>query len=166
MVDQIVLIQTSAQQNAPFLVFPFILQKSTTNIYRLLRITVVSPHIVLQVIPVILQSRSQVGRHEKAFTETVHILRTADKCQVRCLSIGVLVFFAAIITVAVRMLCRSINGQTVFFIRSKIIEFQATTVDGVLNLLGNVSLVRRTVQQVSAYDETPVSDDTLNVNLE
>ena len=43
---------------------------------------------------------------EKAFTETVHILRTADKGQVRCLSIGILVLFAAIITVAVRMLCR------------------------------------------------------------
>ena len=153
MVDQIMLVQTSAQQDTPLFIFPFVLEESATNIHRLPGIAIVSPHIILQIVPVIFQPGSQIGRHKEAFIETVHILGTADKGQVRRLSIGIQVLFTTVIAVAVRMLCRCIQCQAVLFVRSKIVELQSPTIDGMLNLLGNIGFVRRTVQHVAATAE-------------
>jgi len=74
MVNQIMLIQTAANQESPMIIFPFVLKESTTDIHFLVYRAVVSPHVIFQFVLIELYSGSQVGRHEDAFAEAVDIL--------------------------------------------------------------------------------------------
>ena len=71
------LIQTAADQNTPTVVLPLVLQKSTVNIYRLIRVTVISPHIIFQTITVIFKSCREIRRHKKTLIKRMYILRAA-----------------------------------------------------------------------------------------
>ena len=74
MINQVMLIQTTAKQESPMIVLPFILQESATDIYFLIYRAVISPHIVFQFILVEFDSGSQVRRHKNTFSEAVDIL--------------------------------------------------------------------------------------------
>ena len=74
MINQVMLIQTTAKQESPLIVLPFILQESATDIYFLIYRAVISPHIVFQLILVEFDSGSQVRRHKNTFSEAVDIL--------------------------------------------------------------------------------------------
>ena len=76
MVNQIMLVQTTANKESPVLILPFILKKGTTDIHFLVYRTIISPHIIFQFILIEFYSGSQVGRHEDTFCETINILRS------------------------------------------------------------------------------------------
>ena len=76
MVNQVMFIQTTANQKSPMFILPFILEEGTTDIHFLIYRTIISPHIVFQFILIEFYSGSQVSRHENTFSETIDILRS------------------------------------------------------------------------------------------
>ena len=104
MVNQVMLIQTTANQKSPMLILPFILKESTTDIHFLVYRTIISPHIIFQFILIEFYSGSQVGRHEDTFSETINILRSCHPVQVGGVSVSIQVLTATIIAVTIDML--------------------------------------------------------------
>ena len=64
---------------------------------------------------------------------------------VRRVTIGVRVFSGAVITLAFRMLGRGVHIQQMMIVTREKIEFQASPVDLVVGLLGDIRLVRRKI---------------------
>ena len=117
MVNQIVLIQTAANQESPMLVFPFILKESTTNIHSLVYCTVVAPHVVFQFILIEFYAGSQVGRHEDTFSEAINILRSCHPVQIGGISVSIRILSATIIAVTIDVLRRCKHIETMFLVR-------------------------------------------------
>ena len=147
------LVQTATDQEAPPLVFPFILQEHTFDVCRLLHLAVMTQHQVVQIVEVILQSGSQFGRHEQTAVERIAILRSDDSRHICGRSVSIRVFPGAIITLALGMLRRRISAETMFIVFREQIIFQSATVDVMIGLLGNIRFVRRLVERVSASAE-------------
>ncbi len=82
------LVQSAAEQEAPLLVLPFILEVEATDICVLLEVTVVAKDNILQTVVVILRPEGQVRRHEEKFAERVNILRTEHVSQVACRAVS------------------------------------------------------------------------------
>ena len=116
MIYHIMLIQTTAQKNTPLFVFPLVLQKTAINIHRLLGMAVVSPHVIFQMITVVLQSCREIGRHEKTTPEAIHVLCASHHSEIGGLAIGIRILSATVIAVPVGIGSRSKNTETMFLI--------------------------------------------------
>ena len=149
-IDKVVLVEPSAHEETPAVVLPLVLQEGTLDMHLLAGGAVVALHLVAQLVVVILDTGSQVGRHEETAVETVDILSTGYHRQVAGLAIGIEVLLRAVIAVAVDMLGRGVEIDTVFLVGSKEAVAESSPVDRVVQLLGNIGLVGRTVQQVTA----------------
>ena len=143
-------IQTATKQKSPAIVLPFILQECATDIYLLVYCTMVSPHIIFQLILIKFYSGCQVRRHENTFSETINILWSCHPVQVGGISIGIQVLSTSIIAVTIDVLCRGKHIEAMFLVRWKIVIFQSTAIDRMFCLFGNIRFVRWTVQQVPA----------------
>ena len=69
------------------------------------------------------------------------------------MAVGIRIFLGAVIAGAADALSRSENLPAVFVVRGEGIEAQAAAVDLVVELLGDVGFVGRTVEQVAAAAE-------------
>ena len=147
------LVKPSAYQYAPAGIFPFILGVCAGYPDSLVGNPVVTPHVIFQIVLIILKTDSQVRRHEKAFLELIYILRTADPGQVRSLTVGIRVLLRAIVAVSVDMLDGSEYIEPVFLVLREPVELKTSGVDAVLCLLGNHHLMRRKVKIVATSSE-------------
>ena len=95
----------------------------------------------------------QVGRQEEAAVEVVDVLRTDYPRQVCSGTVGIERMVATVVAAAVDVLHGGVDIDFMFFVGRKIVELHATAVDAVLGLLGDVGLVGRTVEQVTATAE-------------
>ena len=150
MIHQIMLVETSSDEESPFLVFPFVLEERAGNAHSLVCIAVVSPHFVVQLVFVVLDTSGKFGRHEQASVEVVVVLCTCHPGEVGSRTIGIEVLVSAIVAVAVDVLCRCIDAQTLFFIGREIVELHTSGIDAVFGLFGNVCFVGRTFQQITS----------------
>ena len=64
MIHHIMFIQTTANQEAPSLIFPLILQKCALDMHLLIRKAIIPDHLVFQMIETILQTGSQIRWHK------------------------------------------------------------------------------------------------------
>ncbi len=152
-IDQVMLVEASADKEAPLLVFPLVLQEGALDVDRLVDEAVVADGLVLQVVVVVLQAGGQLGGHEEQAVEAVVVLRPGDGGQVCRLSVGVGVLLGAVVAVAVDVLYGGVDVQPVLIVFREEIELQAAAVDRVLHLLGDVGLVGRAVELVAATAE-------------
>jgi len=113
----IMFIETSSDQNTPAFILPLILQEGAVNIHCLIRMTIVSPHIIFQPVTVVFKSRSEIGRHEKTFIKRMYVLGTPHSNKVCCLSVCFeRVIPGTVITVTVCIGSRREDTQTILFI--------------------------------------------------
>ena len=113
----IMFIETSSDQNTPAFILPLILQEGAVNIHCLIRMTIVSPHIIFQPVTVVFKSRSEIGRHEKTFIKRMYVLGTPHSNKVCCLSVCFeRVIPRTVITVTVCIGSRREDTQTILFI--------------------------------------------------
>ena len=68
-VDKVMLVESAAEQEAPLLVLPFVLEVEAPDIGVLLEVAVVAQDNILQPVVVILRSEGEVGRHEQKLAE-------------------------------------------------------------------------------------------------
>ena len=149
-IDQIMLVETAADQKAPFLILPFVLQEQTTDMDRLVHDAVISQHLVLQLVEVIFQPAGKLRRHEQAFICRIGILRAPDKCHIRRMPVSIQIPVSPVITLPVRMLRGSIYVQAMFIVFGEKIEFQAAAIDTMIRLFRHPRFMRRTVDLVAA----------------
>ena len=147
------LVEASADEEAPLLVFPLVLQEGALDVDRLVDEAVVADGLVLQVVVVVLQAGGQLGGHEEQAVEAVVVLRPGDGGQVCRPSVGVGVLLGAVVAVAADVLHGGVDVQPVLIVFREEIELQAAAVDRVLHLLGDVGLVGRAVELVAATAE-------------
>lgn len=99
------LICSAAQEQAPLLVLPLVLEEEATDVHVLLEIAVVTEDYVFQTVIVVLCTESQVGGHEEQFLKRVDVLRPCDVCEVVsvavCLCSGLYVFFGSLSDAAI-----------------------------------------------------------------
>ena len=152
-IDQVMLVEASADEEAPLLVFPLVLQEGALDVDRLVDEAVVADGLVLQVVVVVLQAGGQLGGHEEQAVEAVVVLRPGDGGQVCRPSVGVGVLLGAVVAVAADVLHGGVDVQPVLIVFREEIELQAAAVDRVLHLLGDVGLVGRAVELVAATAE-------------
>ena len=109
MIDQIMFVETAADQKAPFLILPLVLQKQATDMNRLVHDTIIPQHLILQLVEVIFQATGKFRRHKQAFISRIGILRTGDNRHVRRMPVCIRITISPVITLPVRMLRRSID---------------------------------------------------------
>ena len=107
----------------------------------------------MQVVVVVFDSGGQFRRHEPQPVHRVGVLSTDCKGFVVGVAVGIRIFLGAVIAGAADALSRSENLPAVFVVRREGIEAQAAAVDLVVELLGDVGFVGRTVEQVAAAAE-------------
>ena len=100
----------------------------------------------MQIIVAIFGASRKGSGHKKAFIPFVGILGATDKGHVRRVTIGVRIFSGTVITLAFRMLGGGIHIQPMMVVAREKIEFQASPVDLVVGLLGDIRLMRRKIQ--------------------
>ena len=146
MIHHVMLIQTATDQETPTVILPLVLGESATDMHGLGDRTVIAKHLVLQIIVAIFGASRKGSGHKKAFIPFVGILGATDKGHVRRVTIGVRIFSGTVITLAFRMLGGGIHIQPMMVVAREKIEFQASPVDLVVGLLGDIRLVRRKIQ--------------------
>ena len=158
-IHKVMLVETAAEEEAPLLVFPFILEEEAADVDVLLEMTVVTENDVFQAIVVILRTKGEVGRHEEQMIEIVDILRSRNISEVAGGAISLFGRFAvflrsladaAVIALAGCCLEGEISGEAVFLVGGKIIEGETTALDVVLHLLGDVRQMGRQIEHVAA----------------
>ena len=116
MVQQVVLVQTAADEETPLVVFPFVLGEGTHDAHLLVRIPLVAPHVVLQIVLVVFQTGGQVGRHEEATVKMETVLCSGNPSQVGRRAVGIQVLSASVVAVPFDVLGRSIHTQAMFLV--------------------------------------------------
>ena len=149
MIDQIMFVKTAADQKAPFLILPLVLQKQATDMNRLVHDTIIPQHLILQLVEVIFQATGKFRRHKQAFISRIGILRTGDNRHVRRMPVSIKITVGSVITLPVRMLRGSIYVQAMFIIFREQIKLQATTIDTVIRLFRHPRFMRRPVNLVT-----------------
>mgnify|MGYP006898621806 CR=1 FL=1 len=110
------LVQTASYQYAPHRVLPFILRIRADYPYNLVCSPVVTPHIVSEIILIILKADCKVCRHEDTFLCLVYILGSTYPCKVGSLSICIRVLACAVIAFPADVLHRYEGVQTMLLI--------------------------------------------------
>ncbi len=98
-------------------------------------------------------ARGEFRGKEQQFFERVGVLRSRHECSVARGPVGVGIPSGAEVAVAVYALGRGIDTRPVTAVRTEIVELHASAVDFVVELLGYVGHVGRTVQCVSSAAE-------------
>ena len=150
MVDEVVLVEAAANQEAPAVILPLVLEEEAGDVNLLVHDAVVAHHLVFQAVVVIFQTSRKIGGHEEALIPGIGILGATDEGHVGGMAVGIGIHPSAVVTLAVGMLGRGIDIQFMLVIFGKEVVFEAAAVDVVLCLLGDVGLVGRTGDLVSA----------------
>ena len=157
--DEVVLVEATAQQEAPLLVFPLILEVETANAHVLLEVAVVAEDDILEAFEIVLSAESEVGGHEEELVERTDILRTRHIGDVVGGAVGLgrsdAVFLcsladAAIIALAGRGLEREIGREASVCVGRKVVVGEAATLDVMVCLLGDIGLMGSLVELVAA----------------
>ena len=157
--DEVVLVKSSAKEEAPALVLPLVLQVSAADLGLLVEVAVVAENHVFKSVVVILCSQSEVGGHEEQSVELTHILCTHYIGKVFGGAIGFLCHLAllfrsrshsAVVAFALGCLEREVGGQAVVLVGAEEVVVERTSVDVVLRLLTHVCRVGSLVEKVAA----------------
>ena len=152
-------VKTSAQEEAPLLVFPLVLEEEAAYAHALFEVSVVAEYDVFQRVVVVFCAEGEVGGHEQQFVEVMHILCSHHISEVvggaislhRCLFLLVGAFaYAAVVALATGGLEGEVGGEAVFVVGCEIVEGQSATLYVVFHLLGDVCLVRCQLELVAA----------------
>ena len=108
--------------------------------------TVITQHLILQIIVVIFSTTGKFGRHKQAFIPFIRILSATYKSHIRRAAISIRILIGTVITASLRMLGRSIYIQTMLIIFREEIELQPAPIDIMLRLLGYIRFMRRQIQ--------------------
>ena len=147
------LVQPSADENAPFPVLPLILGIQAPDSHYLVSHPVIAPHIVIEIVLVVFQADGKVRRHEEASVELVNVLAACHPGEIIRLAICIRVLSGPVIAVPGNVLCRCEHVQMMVLIRREPVETQASGIDSVLDLLGYHCLVRREIDIVATAAE-------------
>ena len=153
LLDQIMLVQTTSDEDSPFIVLPFILSICADNPHCLGSGPSVAPHIIPEIILVIFKTCREVRRHEQAIVELMDILHSSHPCEVSGISICIRVHSCSVITIPVDVLERNESIESMLLIPGKLIVLDSSCVYAMLCLLGNHCLMRRKVKIVSSTPE-------------
>ena len=152
-VNEIVLVQPSADENAPFPVLPLILGIQAPDSHYLVSHPVIAPHIVIEIVLIVFQTDGKVRRHEQASVELVNVLAACHPGEIIRLAICIRVLSGPVIAVPGNVLGRCEHVQMMVLVRREPVETQASGIDSVLDLLGYHCLVRREIDIVATAAE-------------
>ena len=152
-VYEVMLVKTTSDQDAPTAVLPFVLGICTHDSDSLLGNSSISGHVISEVVLIVFQSDSEVGRHEQAVVGLVYVLCASDPCQVIGLAVCIRVHSRSIVAVSVDVLNRRKRIHSMLLIFGEPVELKASCIDSVVSLLSDHSLVWRQVQVVAASSE-------------
>ena len=161
-VDEVVLVEPSAQEEAPLRGLPFVLEEEAADVCLLLQPVVIALDDVGQPVGVVLRAQRQVGGHEEQTGEGVDVLRAEDVVQVVCRAVrlgcrldvvGRALADAAVVALAGRCLEGEVGVHAVLSVGGEEVVCQSASVDVVLCLLGDVRLVGRQVEGVTSAAE-------------
>ena len=113
---QAVLVETTAHQDAPLLVLPFILGICTQDPDSLISNPVISPHIISQIVLIVFHTYCKIGWHKETAAHLIDILSSTHPCQVGSLSIRIRVLACAVIAFPADVLHRYEGVQTMLLI--------------------------------------------------
>ena len=150
MVDQIVLVQTPAEQQRPLPGFPLVLEIAAHDVHLLVGVDGVTDRAVVEIVVAVLGAERQFRGHEEQPLEGVHVLQARRHDEIPGRTVGPQILLAAVIAFAGRVLERGVDVETVAAIGRREVERKAAAVDRVVGLFGHVGLVGRAVQQVAA----------------
>ena len=139
---QVVLVETRTYEEAPTIVFPLVLEIGTTDMHFLVDVSIITRSIVREGIVVIFYTTGHLGRHKEQVVEAMHILHTRNQRKIIGIAIGIEVFAGTIIAVATGVLHRYKGVYLILAIGRIVVVVDATTIDDMLGLLGNHSLMR------------------------
>ena len=95
---QTVLVNPSSKKETPPGILPLVLGIKASNSHNLLSNTTIAPHIVIEVVFIVLRPDSQVRGHEQALVELVDILCTGHPGQILRAAISIRILTGAIVT--------------------------------------------------------------------
>ena len=104
LVNQVVLVQTGADQHGQYIHFPLILHESTGNADILLHVTMIAGHNVMQGVVLIFQSAGEGSGSKETVVHIAYIHATGNPSQVFRLAVGIHVLLGTIVTVAIGVL--------------------------------------------------------------
>ena len=110
------LVKTTAHQDAPLLVLPFILDICTQNSDSLVSNPVVSPHIIPQIVFIVLYTSCEIGWHKETAAHFIDILSSTHPSQVGSLSVRIRVLSRTVIAFPVDVLHRYEGIHTMLLI--------------------------------------------------
>ena len=147
------LVHTASDEQIEFFAPPLVLEKDPGAAARLPQVAVQPEVFVVQGVPVVFDACGEFRGKEQQFFECVGVLRSRHECSVARGPVGVGIPSGAEVAVAVYALGRGIDTRAVTAVRTEIVELHASAVDFVVELLGYVGHVGRTVQCVSSAAE-------------
>ena len=149
----IVLIEATSDDKIHLLTLPLILQIKTSRADGLLDGAAKAHRVVIQVVIRILKSDGKLRRQEEALLEDVAILRTGNQRKVLSLAIGIGVFARAVVAVAADALGRGVEIYEVARVGREVVPAEATTIDVVIDLLGDLGHMGREVDIIATATE-------------
>ena len=144
------LVESSSDEDAEFVVLPFILCKYAGGPGVLAHVPAVAGHHVVEHVLVEFRTDSKVCGHEEALVEAIVILCPGNPCEVGGLSVCIGIFACSVVTFPVDVLRGGEGTYLVPSVRGEIVEFESSCIDAVLYLLGDVGLVRGQIQAVAS----------------
>ena len=148
--QQVMLFETCADEYAPHLVLPFVLEVSAIEMHLLADVAAVAEYLVAECVIAVLHSCREVGGEKEEMVHRVAVLRTGHDGQVVRLAVGIWVAPCAVVAVACDVLSRGVDAEHVCIVRGEVVELEAARIDVMFRSLGNVGLMLRQVETVAA----------------
>ena len=147
----VVYTETSQQGEVAYL--PFVLEEGTGNADFLLEVAVIAGHDIVHAVVAVLQTGSKGSRREEYLIEVTYVHTSTYEGQVVGLTVCIRVLLGTVVAVTVYVLGRGIERKLVLVFLPEHVVRQASAVDDVLGLFGDIGFERFEVELVTATTE-------------